>query len=184
MKNRHWLAAFLVTIAGASALSAQGTRPASDAAPLDQLLQEVRGLRAELAQASAASIRAQILVGRIQLQEQRIHTLSAQLSDVRRRLSTGESSLTMPAGALKHLEDAMRGNPANNAAAAEPNQAPAFDPLVFLRAQLEQGQVELQSLRQEEAALTQQLAVEQGRWTEFNAQLDALEREISAAARR
>jgi hypothetical protein len=175
MRKVYALGACLVGIASV-VLSAQTASPAvtREAASLDLLLQEVRGLRADLARAGAASIRAQTLVGRIQLQEQRIHSINAQLSDVRHRLSTGEAGLAAPAAALAQLEAAA-------GTRTFPTERPEFDPLGVLRSQLQLGQKQVQELRQLEADLAQQLLVEQARWTEFNNQLDALERSFAGA---
>ena len=61
-------------------------------ATVDDLLAEMRGLRADLNQSSTASVRAQLLVGRLQLQEVRINTLGRDLTDIRQRL-TGQASV-------------------------------------------------------------------------------------------
>src|SRR5262245_61304186 len=70
-----------VTIFGVMALpSAQSQRLESPSGTAD-LLAEVRGLRAELNQFATASIRVQLFMGRLQLQEHRIQVLSQQLVD-------------------------------------------------------------------------------------------------------
>ena len=52
------------------------------------LLAEVRGLRADLNQAAGASMRAQLLVARLSLQEQRITTLGKELTELQAQLQT------------------------------------------------------------------------------------------------
>jgi hypothetical protein len=59
----------IVALALAGVASGQGRRPD---ATLDELVVEVQALRAEMNQAAAASIRAQLLVGRLQMEDQRI----------------------------------------------------------------------------------------------------------------
>ena len=51
-------------------------------ATLEDLLPEMRGLRADLAQSSSGTIRAQLVVGRVQVQEQRIASLRRELTDI------------------------------------------------------------------------------------------------------
>jgi chromosome segregation ATPase len=60
----------------ASAQMRQG--PAS----LDDVLVELRGIRADLAETSSASVRAQLLMARLQLQQQRIFGLARQMGDL------------------------------------------------------------------------------------------------------
>src|SRR5262245_26659226 len=52
-------------------------------ATLDDLLSEIRGLRADLGQQSSATLRTQLLVARLTLQEQRINALGGQLNETR-----------------------------------------------------------------------------------------------------
>jgi len=51
-------------------------------ASLDDVLVELRGIRADLAETSSASVRAQLLMARLQLQQQRIFGLARQLGDL------------------------------------------------------------------------------------------------------
>src|SRR5262245_5720615 len=70
-------------------VSGQGQR---SPATLDDLLTEVSGLRADLNPSASTAVRAQLLVGRLQLQEARINTLGRELTDIRQRL-TGQSTV-------------------------------------------------------------------------------------------
>ena len=51
-------------------------------ATLDEVVAELRGIRADLAETSSASVRAQLLLARLQLQEQRIYGLMRQIGEV------------------------------------------------------------------------------------------------------
>jgi hypothetical protein len=51
-------------------------------ASLDDVLVELRGIRADLAETSSASVRAQLLMARLQLQQQRIFGLARQMGDL------------------------------------------------------------------------------------------------------
>ncbi len=157
-------------IAGITIIAAQtATPPGSTNSPIDQLLAEVRGLRAEVNQAASASVRAQLLVARLQLQEQRINVLAGQLAETRRRITTLESGQTQAASQLKDLEDYSRN------VNLVPEQQKDIE---MMKAQLAQTQREEQQLRMQETELSNQLTAEQGRWIDFNARLDELERQL------
>jgi chromosome segregation ATPase len=57
-------------------------------ASLDDVLVELRGIRADLAETSSASVKAQLLVARLQLQQQRIYGLMRQIGDVQNQSVT------------------------------------------------------------------------------------------------
>ncbi len=157
-------------IAGITISAAQTATPSgSTNSPIDQLLAEVRGLRAEVNQAASASVRAQLLVARLQLQEQRINVLAGQLAEVRRLITAAESGQTRMANQLKSLEDSSRSEN------LVPEQQKDIE---MMKAQLAQTQREEQQLRMQETELSIQLTVEQGRWIDFNARLDELERQL------
>ena len=82
----------------AAAVSGQGRQPAT---PADELLAEVRALRAEVNNAARAGMRAQLLGMRLQLQEQRIGVVSRQLAEVQERLRANGQTQTTLAAQLK-----------------------------------------------------------------------------------
>src|SRR5690242_2459156 len=65
--------------------SGQAHRPD---ATLDELVVEVQALRAEMNQAASASIRAQLLVGRLQMEDQRIAGVVRELESVQADLAS------------------------------------------------------------------------------------------------
>src|SRR5688500_14205101 len=86
----------------AAAVSGQAGQPAAPArSQMDDLLVEVRAIRADLDRAAAASLRGQLLGMRLQLQEQRITTLSRQLSDVQQRLRANQQTRVSLESSLK-----------------------------------------------------------------------------------
>jgi hypothetical protein len=147
--------AMAIVAGGVLAAQSKATKPAVSGSS-DQLVAEVRGLRAEIQQAAAASLRAQILVGRLQLEEQRINVMTSQLNEVRRARVAQEAVLTKATEAAKNL-------------VREQDRARA-------RAELESAQREADRLRTEEATLLEQVKTEQRRWLDFSARLDELER--------
>jgi hypothetical protein len=138
---------------------------------MNELLAEVRGLRAEINQAAQAGMRAQLLGMRLQLQEQRIAVVSRQLTDVQERLRGNERARGPLAAGLKMFADQTK----------ETSDKAGLD-IVFgpLKSQLEELDKSDQQLRAEEADLSRLLAQEQSRWTSFNAQIEELERASAA----
>jgi len=139
----------------------------------DPLLAEVRGLRAELHQASGVSIRAQLLVARVQLQEQRIIALNGQLADVQRQLDAQEAAAVAPAEQVKRLEEAARGG-----SHTADQQRDIDGVLAAAKATLAQMERAIGQLRRRQSDLLNAVATEQNRWSEFNGRLDELERQL------
>jgi chromosome segregation ATPase len=151
-------------------VASQGERPAARAS-LDELLAEVRGLRAEINQAANASIRAQLFVARLQLQEQRVNAVARQLADVQSRLASVQQGQAAMRERLTATEEGQ--------ARLAPEDR-SDDQIRALTLQLEQGQSREQELRAQESALSGAAIAEQSRWTDFNDRLDALERSLPA----
>lgn len=165
--SRQWTLGIvcIVAIGAGAVLSGQAVVSAQPPArsSIDELLTEVRGLRAELGQAVSTSIRTQLLVARLQLQEQRFNLIARQLTETREQIATIEQGRAALAAQLKAFDEMSE------------EEQKAFEPL---KAIVEQGQQREQQLRTQEAALAAQLAAEQSRWTEFNERLDAVEKEL------
>ena len=153
----------------------QGARPAVPAAAPDQLLAEVRALRVELNQAAGASIRAQLFVARLQLQEQRVNAVTRELADVQSRLASTQQGLVSMRERLAATEEGQ---------ARLPPEDRSDDQVKALRLQLEQGQSREQDLRAQESALAGAATAEQSRWVDFNNRLDTLEQSLSAGTPR
>jgi hypothetical protein len=151
-------------------------RANSPAAPatMDDVLQELRALRAELKESATASVRAQLLVARLQLQEQRINTVWRQLSEIEGKLQANQKNRAAPEEMLKLM---------GFGPGAEPPKE--LNPIIELwknqAAVVEQTEADLK-LRQ--AELMQLMTQEQSRWTTFNAQLEALEKALRVPAPR
>jgi hypothetical protein len=175
------LAGFLTVIAPASTF-AQSPPPARPDAPatLDDILKELRALRAELNEATGAGLRAQILVARLALQEQRITGVARELTEIQEKLRASEQA--KPVANMLKAFGMPEGAPGAAGAPGQPEAAnPFFDMIRGQAEQLEKGDAELKA-RQEE--LLRLLGDEQSRWTAFNAQLEALERGATPATRR
>lgn len=154
-----------------------GTSPTPSRSPLEDLLAEVRGLRAEIRHAADASFRAQLLVARLQLQEQRINTLARQLADVQRQQSDNEQARAAMAAPMA----AFAGEQGTQSLAERKEFEQIFKPL---KIQLEQLEKTDRELKVQQTYLTGQIAEEQARWTTFNALLDELGKAVDARTSR
>jgi len=176
--NVRLLSAIATTcvLAGAAGIVfGQEPRAADAGAPtLNALLTEVRGIRAELNQAASVSLRAQLLVARLQLQEQRINVVSAQLAEARRLVLPQEAKETEKAMEVKRFE----GFAANPISFAPEERQGIAERIPQLKEELAQIRGHLLRLRAQETEFADLLASEQTRWVEFNSRLDELERSL------
>jgi|SRR5687767_8525786 len=165
-----FLAAMLA--APSMALAQSSAPPATDV--LKELLVEVRGLRAAMERAATVGARIQLLVARVQMQEQRITELSRRAVTVREELSRIDAGIAQHSGMMKQFERSeMSGR-------VPPEEQRAMEGM--LEAQKQQiaiAEKRRQELITEEALLAQQIAADQGRWSDVNNQLDELERSLT-----
>ena len=172
--HRIAIAGTVAVLLLAAAVSGQGRQPAT---PADELLAEVRALRAEVNNAARAGMRAQLLGMRLQLQEQRIGVVSRQLTEVQERLRANQQAQATLAAQLKMFSGMGLEDPAKEDEAAE-GFGHILAPFKGHQAELERTD---QRLKSEEADLQRLLAAEQSRWAGFNAQIEELERAAAAA---
>ena len=179
--SRRWVGVvgIVVTIFGVLPLSsAQSTKTEPSPGTAD-LLSEVRGLRSELNQFATASIRVQLFMGRLQLQEHRIQTLSQQIVDTRAELEKTRVDLLR---SQADLDEFNRGEHPIQLQRGDPNH----ERIVRITGEeintnVIRLQTHMQSLIAQDAEWSQQLAIEQGRWSDFNARLDALDAALPIA---
>jgi outer membrane murein-binding lipoprotein Lpp len=131
---------------------------------IDDLVGEVRALRSDLHQMAESSLKAQLLVARLQVEEQRIDGLARQLSETEQQMRNLEGARNpMLTQMLKDFEKQPR----------EPGEPDMF---AGVRAQLDKIENGDPVLNERQASLSRLLAEEQARWVAFNAQLEALEK--------
>jgi chromosome segregation ATPase len=139
---------------------------------LGTLLVEVRALRGAIEQMTSASARVQLAVGRLQIQEQRVNALSRQLSELRQALGAAEQEAVLHEGQVADLEQVLPDT-------SDPTERQAIaGQITALKKILSSGVAGLQKMRSEEAELAGIVATEQGRWTEINGQLDAIDQTL------
>jgi chromosome segregation ATPase len=169
-------AAFLSVSFGAS-MAAQGTR-AQDPDVLGALLTEVRGLRQAMEQMASAGPRVQLALGRLQLQEQRVNTMLRRLETVREQLGGAERALAQHQTQVAGVEGGLKSPELQ----AHPDREAIVRQMTQELKELHRGGIlattEVQRFQTEVATLEQQIATEQGRWSEINRAREDLERAL------
>ena len=156
-------------------LFAQGPRTPIDGSAQDALLAEVRALRGEINRVASAGVRTQLLVARLQLQEQRVLAVARQLADTQNALTTVVGRISSERARVRQLEDTA------SRAAIQTRQS--FQHAILdAGTQIEQLQKQEAQWRDREKELQRNLSEAQARWTDFNDRLDALERGLPGGA--
>jgi hypothetical protein len=143
---------------------------ARQAQPDDPLLAEVRALRLAIERLAIGGARAQVLLGRVQLQEARIAEIARRLQAVRDRLPADERVAEEASARLKELERINLQNLGADEREIYNRQ------LTFHQTEANRTARQLQQRRVEEAELVALLSTEQNRWSDFNQRLEELER--------
>ena len=158
-------------VMGVALLTGQAPASAPRPASMDDVVAEVHALRVEMKQTADAGLRAQLLVARLQVEEQRIAGLARQLSETEQQMRALEGARNpMLEQMIKQFDQ-------------EPRKDGEPDMFAGIRAQLEKIQNGDPVLSERQASLSRQLADEQARWVAFNAQLEALEKSVGAPKR-
>ena len=156
-----------------SAAAAQASAPPASPDVLRALLDEVRGLRAAMERAATVGARIQLLVARVQMQEQRIAEASRRAATIRDEVSGLDMQIAQQSSMLKQFE---RAGPSNRSA---DEQREIESMLEMQKQQVVVSEKRRQDLIAEEALLAQQIAADQSRWSDVNNQLDELERSLT-----
>jgi len=154
------------------AQSTASAKPETGDAAVAALVAEVRSLRADLAAASRNQLRAQLLLGRVQMQEQRLAYLDKQRSDAGAQLMIQAQITSGLRGRMQGVEaGGCSGVPAEQRRDCEANAG-------VVKRQLAEQESREQQLRAQENDLINALSAEQARWSDFNSRLDELERAL------
>ena len=161
----------LILVGGA--LYAQGPRSRGDDNQ-DPLLIEVRALREDLYQIAGSNVRTQVLIARLQLQEQRIANVGRQLFEV-------QGTLALVRQEIGGLEQQSAGLEDSAYRAKEPAERLAIQQqTTAINRELQQRRRREQELQMLETELSDAVNTEQSRWDDLNGRLDALERGLPA----
>ena len=174
--TRHTIVVALLTLVVAGAVSGQAQR---SPATLDDVLVEMRGLPADLAQSSSGTIRGQLVMGRVQVQEQRVAALRRELTDIQFQLRVATQQRERTDALVVDVEQGIR---SGNLSVERTRQLERE--LADVKDRLVREQRLEQELRYKEGELANSLATEQNRWIGFNSRLDDLERALTASGSR
>ena len=139
---------------------------------LTALLVEVRGLRAAMEQMAAAGPRVQLVLGRLQLQEQRIGNQVRRLDTVKAAVVPAQKQLDALGQRIKQIQQTIDDHPNSQ------GRRDAEFELAQLKAEHGRQRADVERLLNEESLLSQDIAAEQARWTDFNQRLEELERAL------
>jgi len=153
--------------------AAQAMR-AGDQDVLPALLIEVRGLRAAMEQMASAGPQVQLALGRLQLQEQRVNNLLRRMEGIQNELVVASRESDNTRQEFTKFENALK-----SATIGPEEREHLENTLPFLKAVHGRALANVQRLQAEESGVTQELASEQGRWTEINQRMEELERALT-----
>jgi len=152
---------------------AQRPADASQDATIQALLKEVHALRVALEQSNQIGPRIQIVLARIQLQEERVRNATRQLQDARDKVAEIQTKRSESADRIKQLE-------AQQAQMVDPNARKQMDfDITEMKAAIERLNVLEQQYRAKEAEANSLLLNEQGGWNEANDMLKSIERALA-----
>lgn len=164
-----------VLVVGGAVLTAQGQAPPD--ATMRDLVLEVRALRQAVERTSALSARSQALLGRVQLQENRLAELGRRLDEARERARAATVEETRQTNALAEA--------ARRAQGSSPDERGNVEAMLReMRASVKLAQDQAAQLRADEQAVLTALTQEQTRWSDYNARLEAIEQDIVRPAPR
>ncbi len=173
MTARHTLGVTVMALLGGGAFVAHGSaQQPSGTDVLPALLQEVHGLRAAMEQMATSNAHAQLLVGRLQLQESRMNSMIRRLDTVRDEHAKAQSAYDQIKGSLQMLDRA-------DDASSDMPRADRENVLGGLKHELDSAKAAVDRWTAEESQLTSDLTAEQSRWIDINQRLDDLERSLA-----
>lgn len=167
--------ATLIAVATAGSRIGRAEQSATTPDVLAALLVEVRGLRGAMEQMASAGPHVQLVLGRVQMQEQRIANQTRRLDAVTASLVLARKQLQPLAEHLKALSE----REPDSEPVDESNRRAREWELVQTKTEWGRVNAEVQRLAAEENLLIQDLANEQSRWADFNQRLDELERALA-----
>jgi chromosome segregation ATPase len=138
-----------------------------------QLLQEVRALRVAIERMTVAGTRAQLLFGRLQMQEQRMTSLAGQLQETRTRLASVQRDRQNHASKVEALTEGI-----DHAQNAE-QRLDTERALKMAKQALTQLDQQVSALQAEDVGIGQALSTEQARWLDLNGRLEELEGQLA-----
>ena len=171
------MTAGLAVVAASTFLRAAGQAPTTPPDPLTALLTEVHALRMAMEQSATVAPRVQLTLARLNIEEQRIAQLVAQLDQVRRELTAVSLESQKLSDQLPELERGLQITTDDKARKSYEYEQSELKRRLNAQSRLEQ------QLRTRENDASQALSTEQARWLDLNARLDELERLLAPIPR-
>ncbi len=171
--RRFGIALSAALIAGLFAVDTVGQSQQATPDVASQMLSELKGLRADINRFTAIGARTQVMAVRLQLQEQRLARVSAELSSIRTQRETFEASLEANSKSVAETESRIRDSRDAGEIAALQRLLPE------LKSQSADMEMQIQMIRGREDEAARQLAYEQGAWNDLSSRLDDLERQLT-----
>ena len=171
------MTAGLAVIAASTFLRAAGQAAATPPDPLTALLTEVHALRMAMEQSATVAPRVQLTLARLNIEEQRIAQLVAQLDQARRELTAVSLESQKLSDQLPELERGLQTTTDDKARKSYEYEQSELKRRLNAQSRLEQ------QLRTRESDAAQALSTEQARWLDLNARLDELERMLAPIPR-
>ena len=169
------MAFFAAVVAFATTYSLKAAPQAQD--PMTALLGEVHALRIAMEQSATVAPRVQLTLARLNIEEQRIAQLAAQLDQVRRELTAVGLESQKLSDQLPDVEQVLRTTTDDAERKSHEYERIAIKRKLSAQARLEQ------QLRTRETESVQSLGTEQSRWVDLNTRLDELERLLGPVPR-
>ena len=159
---------FLVTPENAMGQStpANASQPTSEQS-LQELVKEVRQLRATLQRINAAVYKGQVILERLKLQQEQVARISRELTDIRENLSETRAQQVRMKELVSRAEAGVESGIKN------PTEASGF------KAELEMTNQREQRMSARETQLANELELERAKLNELNERLNALESEMA-----
>ena len=176
MRTRRIIWSTAVVIATAMVGGLASGQPSGRAATMDDLLAEMKALRADLRESSVASQRLQVLVARSSLQEQRLRGLSQQLNESNASVDRVVEQRAEFQRRIPEIEDGLAGS----GQFAQMPRAAAETLLAEIKRNLVTLQSQEQELRGRAGELADLVSSEQLRWAELNGKLDTLDLQLQS----
>jgi hypothetical protein len=170
--------AVFALVLAATAIGAAGLPAAAQPARTDDvlaaLLIEMKGLRVATEQMASGGAQAQLLVGRLQVQETRLTAMIQRLDDVRDRLSQARTEYDLARDSLKMQEKYVGHEGLDGVSAADRDAV-----LQETKAQVAAAKTRVDALAADEMQIAGDAAIEQQRWIAINQRLEELERALA-----
>lgn len=143
-----------------------------DPATLQALLSEVRQLRLALERSTSVGARMQLAIARFQMQQERVNRVEGELQSVRAQIAGMAGNRERMTAAARQFEEqaTQLADPVQRKQAEENKK--------MLAAEMDQQTLHEQQNRMRESELANQLQIEQGKLTDFSAQLDQLDKKL------